>query len=140
MGTTIDSLQIDIKATATSAEQSLDELKATLQKLNTAFRDGSASTYTAGMKKVTDASEKATNATANVVKRLKSMVLSLKVIPQTLASFIDKSNTYIEDLNLFNASLGKYAQQAQDYANKVGSLMGIDPAKWMRNHGLWRNK
>lgn len=55
-----------------------------------------------------------------------------------IASFIDKSNSYIEDLNLFNASLGQYAQQAQEYAEKVGDLMGIDPGKWMRNQGVFQ--
>lgn len=50
---------------------------------------------------------------------------------------ITQSNKYIEDLNLFNVSMGEYAEEAHDYAEKVSDLMGIDPAEWMRNQGIF---
>lgn len=59
-------------------------------------------------------------------------------IGKVLAGFIDKSNSYIEDLNLFTVAMGQYAKEAQDYAEKVGELMGIDPGKWMRNQGVFQ--
>lgn len=48
-------------------------------------------------------------------------------IGRTIAGFIDKSNQYIEDLNLFHASMGEYASEAKEYAEKVGEILGIDP-------------
>ena len=33
--------------------------------------------------------------------------------------------------------MGKYADEAQNYAEKVGDLMGIDPGEWMRNQGIF---
>lgn len=54
-----------------------------------------------------------------------------------IASWITESNSYIENLNLFNASMGEYAAEAQKYAEQVGEIMGIDPGEWMRNQGVF---
>lgn len=54
-----------------------------------------------------------------------------------LRTVIDLSNKYQEDYNLFTVSLGEYAQAAEEYANKVSDVMGIDPADWMRNQGVF---
>lgn len=50
---------------------------------------------------------------------------------------IAKSSKYTEDLNLFTVSMGKYAEEAYNYAQKVSDVMGIDPAEWMRNQGVF---
>ena len=54
-----------------------------------------------------------------------------------ISSWITESNKYIEDLNLFTASLGDYADEAKKYAEHVSEVMGIDPAEWMRNQGIF---
>lgn len=54
-----------------------------------------------------------------------------------IGGLVDKSNEYVEDLNLFNAAMGTYAASAQEYAEKVSEIMGIDPAAWMRNQGVF---
>ena len=56
---------------------------------------------------------------------------------QTIGSWITKSNEYIEDLNLFTASMGEYAGEAQKYAEQVSELMGIDPGQFMRYEGVF---
>lgn len=50
---------------------------------------------------------------------------------------IAKSSQYTEDLNLFTVSMGRYAEEAYNYAQKVSEVMGIDPAEWMRNQGVF---
>lgn len=55
-----------------------------------------------------------------------------------LASCIKSSNDYVENLNLFTVSMGKYAGEAQKYAESVGELMGIDPSTWMRYQGVFQ--
>jgi hypothetical protein len=40
-------------------------------------------------------------------------------------------------LNLFTVSMGRYAEEAYNYAQKVSEVMGIDPAEWMRNQGVF---
>lgn len=54
-----------------------------------------------------------------------------------IASWITESNSYIENLNLFTASMGEYAAEAQKYAEHVGEVLGIDPSEWMRNQGVF---
>lgn len=52
--------------------------------------------------------------------------------------FIGESMKYTEDLNLFTASMGEYAEEAQKYGEKVSNIMGIDPAQWMRAQGIFQ--
>ena len=54
-----------------------------------------------------------------------------------IASCITESNRYIENINLFTASMGEYAEEAQRYAEKVGEVMGIDPGQFMRYQGTF---
>ncbi len=56
---------------------------------------------------------------------------------RTIASWITESNSYIENLNLFTASLGNYAGEAKKYAEQVGEIMGIDPGEFMRHQGIF---
>lgn len=55
-----------------------------------------------------------------------------------VAKWIDKSNSYIENLNLFNVSMGQYAESAEKYAKEVSEIMGINPGEWMRNQGVFQ--
>lgn len=73
----------------------------------------------------------------NLYAKLKMAYQSFKTIATNIAKVIKLSNDYIENLNLFNASMGKYAEEAQRYAEKVGEIMGIDPGEWMRNQGVF---
>lgn len=65
------------------------------------------------------------------------VVAGIRMIRQEISKAITESNAYQEDLNLFTASMGQYAKEAQEYAENVGEIMGIDPAKWMRNQGVF---
>ncbi len=62
---------------------------------------------------------------------------SVKAIGGFISSSIEKMNDYIENVNLFNVSMGEFAQEAQEYAQQVGDAMGIDPGEWMRNQGVF---
>lgn len=54
-----------------------------------------------------------------------------------VSSWINSSNEYIEDVNLFTVSLGEYASEARDYAETVSAVMGIDPGQFMRYEGIF---
>ena len=54
-----------------------------------------------------------------------------------IASCITESNSYIENINLFTASMGKFAEEAKSYAETVGEVMGIDPGQFMRYQGVF---
>lgn len=73
----------------------------------------------------------------NLYARLRMAITAVQTIGRTIAQFIYKSNEYVENLNLFNASMGQFASEAQKYAEQVGEIMGIDPSEWMRNQGIF---
>lgn len=58
-------------------------------------------------------------------------------ISKFLAIAISKASEYQEDLNLFTVSMGQYAEEAYNYAQKVSGIVGIDPSEWMRNQGVF---
>ena len=62
---------------------------------------------------------------------------SMKRVASVVASWINESNEYVENLNLFTVSMGEYAAEAQKYAESIGEVMGIDPSDWMRNQGVF---
>lgn len=77
-----------------------------------------------------------TNAWNSALKAI-SFVAIYRATAKLLGIAIAKSSQYTEDLNLFTVSMGKYAEEAYNYAQKVSEVMGIDPAEWMRNQGVF---
>lgn len=61
----------------------------------------------------------------------------VRKLSQVIGSAMSKAAQYQEDLNLFTVSMGQYAEEAYNYAQKVSDVMGIDPAEWMRNQGVF---
>lgn len=55
-----------------------------------------------------------------------------------LARCVNEVNTYIENMNLFEASMGGYTQAATEFGNKVQDAMGIDFGQWSRNQGVFQ--
>ena len=85
---------------------------------------------------------KATTTTGKFTSGLKALnvaavVITFRKIGHFIAQAVTESNKYQEDLNLFTVALGQYAAEAQNYAEKVSDVMGIDPAQWLRNQGVF---
>ena len=85
---------------------------------------------------------KATTTTGKFTSGLKALnvaavAITFRKIGQFIAQTVTESNKYQEDLNLFTVALGQYAAEAQNYAEKVSDVMGIDPAQWLRNQGVF---
>ncbi len=80
-----------------------------------------------------------TNGFGLAIKGLKftTLLLIFRKVAQFLGYAITKAGEYQEDLNLFTVSMGAYAEEAYNYAQKVSEVMGIDPAEWMRNQGVF---
>lgn len=81
--------------------------------------------------------EKAAASYAKLAAKLTVMYVTIRRVSTVVASWIYKSNEYIENLNLFTVAMGEYATEAKEYAETVGELMGIDPGEWMRNQGVF---
>ncbi len=83
------------------------------------------------------ANNNASKSYINLYAKLRMAITAVKSAARTIASWITQSNKYIEDLNLFTVALGEYADSAKEYAERVSELLGIDPADWLRNQGVF---
>lgn len=92
--------------------------------------------------KYNTSARKATSTTGQFTSGLKALnvaavAITFRKIGHFIAQAVTESNKYQEDLNLFTVALGQYAAEAQNYAEKVSDVMGIDPAQWLRNQGVF---
>lgn len=141
----VESLVLKIDSDATKAKQKLDALIETLDRLKKATSGGCGlPDVSTGMEKVdkngskaTKTNEKSAKSFVNLGAKVAVAAVSLKRVGNTIASWLNLSMDYIENLNLFTVSMGAYAESAKQYAEEVGDLMGIDPSDWMRNQGVF---
>lgn len=85
---------------------------------------------------------KATTTTGKFTSGLKALnvaavAITFRKIGHFIAQAVTESNKYQENLNLFTVALGQYADEAKEYAEYVSDIMGIDPAQWLRNQGIF---
>lgn len=73
----------------------------------------------------------------NLAAKISLAYMGMRRIAGVIANWITDSNSYIENMNLFNVSMGQFAKEAQNYAEQVGEIMGINPGEWMRNQGVF---
>lgn len=86
---------------------------------------------------LTVANQKASTSYMNLWAKCKIAMTAVRQGARVVGSWINSSNQYIEDLNLFNVSMGQYAEKAQKYADAVGEALGINPGEFMRNEGIF---
>lgn len=81
---------------------------------------------------------KATNKTSAWEKAIKklSFVAIYRAAVKLISNSINSASEYIETLDMFNRSLGEYAEEEKKYADKVQDTLGIDAAQWMANQGV----
>ena len=68
--------------------------------------------------------------------KMMAVMFGFRFVKRTIGDVIQASTDYIENLNLFHISMGEFAEEAQDYAEKVESMMGIDSSEWMKHQGV----
>jgi len=121
----VDSLSISIKSSADAASASLDKLISKLQQLQGAAGNGVQIAVT-GMKDLASNTEKATSAVGKLVAKF----ASISAIVKLLKTAISESMGFTETFNYFNVAMKNYTQQAEDYAEKVNRVLGIDIRQW----------
>ena len=122
---TIDKLDIEIKASAQGASSGIDRLTKALEKLD--------KTSTKNKDSLTTLKDQLKG--LNMTAKFGAIAIVANRVGKALGGFIQKSNDYIETLNLFNVALGKYADQERKYAEQVSNKLGIDPLEWMKAQG-----
>lgn len=68
-----------------------------------------------------------------------SLVAVFRGTTRLLAKALETSSEYTETMSMFSVSMGKYGEEAYNYAKKVSEVMGIDPATWMQNQGVFQS-
>ncbi len=132
---TISALADKMKKLATALKPLADEM----QKVANGFSAFPAKIQklVASTNTVAPANKKAAGSFTDFYSKVKMAGTVLKRITSKIGTFITEINSYIENLNLFNASMGQYAGAASEYAEEVAEIMGIDPGEWMRNQGVF---
>lgn len=126
MSVTVDELELKLTATPAAAIKKLDAMNSCLSRLGDVAKRGAPSISGIGTSFV----EVAAKATA--------AYLVLSRIAKGIKRWVDVSNDYQENLNLFTVAMGEYAAGAKEYAERVESALGIDSAEWMRNQGVFQ--
>lgn len=64
---------------------------------------------------------------------------SLLKLRRVLAECFQVSSQYVENLNLFNVTMGDSAKTAMEFAEKVNDALGIDTSDWVRYQGFFQS-
>ena len=109
-----------------------------LEKTATALDQASNSTkgFAKNLKELNRVSNSSSTTLGNLGKKLLSFI-SLHTITRVLSYSVDQLNEYVENLNLFNVSMGEFYNDAKEYAELVQDKMGIDSSEWMRAQGTF---
>lgn len=126
----IEALELEITSNSNGATDALDRLTAALERLDKVT--GKTTGLTQMNTKLTKLQSTLTNITKSIVS-----VYAIRKVANLLGDFIGKSNDYVENMNLFTVSMGRFAEEAAEYANTVSDVMGIDPSTWTRNQGVF---
>lgn len=136
----IDKFTQQMKDLAAAMKPFADEM----QKVSNGF-----SAFPSKIQKVITSSEKYNSAMSGATARTNtfdtalrglkfaSLTVIFRKVGQSLGSATNRASEYLEDMNLFTVSMGEYAGEAYKYAQQVSEVMGIDPAEWMRNQGVF---
>ena len=81
------------------------------------------------------------NALGKIFSGLKTAVsvVAIMRLGKAIAHVAKQSTDYIESLNLFTVSMGKYAEQGEMFAERISTALGIDQGEALKNMGLFNN-
>ena len=74
---------------------------------------------------------------ASVIRAVATVASTFYKVGQGIAYCVDKSNRYIENINLADTSLGQYAATAHEYADAVQVALGINTGEFLSNQGTF---
>ena len=127
----LQSLQLKVTSNAKSAKKGLDALVDTLEKVEKATAGGCGlGSVASGLEKVDKANTKVVRSNnsssasfAKLATKVAAAAIALKKVGGTIASWINESNEYEENINLFSAALGRCSVSVEDYAKNASEAM-----------------
>lgn len=132
-------IEFQIINDSTAATSSLDALIEALDSLKSTVNNVTSplTKISDGISKIGSAAKEASNKTSSWAKNIKNIVslVAANKIATTLSKMISQASQYTETLNMFTTSMGEYAEEAYNFAQKASDALGIDTTEWMQNQG-----
>ena len=107
-------------------------LKPALNSMGSGFTQTQAKTVTAAA-----AFSKVAMVLQTVAQVVRTVARIIQAAFRAIAGWVEQSMSYVETLNLFTVTMGEYAGKAQEYAEQVESIMGINIADWMNAQSVF---
>lgn len=131
----IDQLQIEIEGSSANAAQKINELVSALNRLKSAMGGkgfGNLKTQ------IDSVGNSATSASKKMgILKNSFRFFRLATVTKFLGDAVTSINDYVENVNLFQVSMGEYYDEAFSYAQLVNEKLGVDPSQWMRTQGVF---
>ena len=131
------------------ANTNLDEFAAEVKRLAEALRPlaeelGKVAAGFAALPKGITGASKAVSGFSSASKfgrgiKLGALFYTAKRVANVMTDWVETSNHYIENLNLFTVAMREGADEALEYAEKVQSAFAIDPSEWIRFQSVFQN-
>ena len=67
------------------------------------------------------------------------LVAAIQRLGTTIGGFVNQSNAYIENMNLFSVSMEEAADKAKEFIDQYTSVLGVDPSNMMRYMGMFNS-
>ena len=77
------------------------------------------------------------NGLTSAAAKLTILGYGLSQVSQWFSTFINESNSYIENLNLFRVTFGNMTDEAERFVETYSEALGLDPSQVMRNMGYF---
>lgn len=124
--------------------KSLEPLSTNIYRIGTAFQTlpSKINTVSSAIDKLHSKNKKI-NSTTELFNKLVStfrfggIVAGISMVGNTIGKFVNKSNDYVENLNLFYVSMGKSAEKAKEFTDNFSEVLGVDPSNVMRYMGMF---
>lgn len=65
------------------------------------------------------------------------LIAGIQQLGSTIGSFVNQSNDFIENMNLFSVSMGEAADKAREFIDEYTGVLGVDPSNTMRYMGMF---
>lgn len=86
--------------------------------------------------KIPESNTKAALSYENLAAKVSLTIHAVQQIWNIIEKVVNFIGEEAETVNLFNVSMGQYAEEAGKYAENVARLLGIDPLEFMKNQGV----
>lgn len=151
----LDEIQIKISQDSSNAASAIESLIASLEKLekstdlsktaeNIKGLSGSVDNLSNASKKLekidfATAMKGISNATFGTLKGLAGWGVSLAVIGKQLGNSIGLTSNYVQTVKMLNITMGDGADEAKEFAENLGDVLGLNPADTMNFQATFQN-